>query len=547
MPWSVNDLMPICLKPDCPKYNTRHMLTHQKEVANFILNGNENYIYYQGGVGSAKTMLYAGITAALSIMIPKSFGILFRKDYELNHETLWGYFLNSIEAAFEQGILQGSYTKCLSVKKAGKHTEVRLPNGSYYKAGETKNLSRVMGPSYDVIVVSDAMENDNFGTLFHGEGTVGGLQSRLRGQRSTFYKLPNGTIKDMRRFLIESNPPPNINELHNIFGRNPGVGYLPNTTVSYRHIQSNSIQNDHNPSTYLDEIKSQHSDINDIKRILGGQSIAYYGGVKVIPTFHPELHVNSFTVDKDLPLFVGIDNGKQHPAVTFSQIKRCSFEKEHFITLSEVTNLYDKTIHELANFDSPPFLGILQHLRDFYPTHFDYQAYIQIRNHLLKNRTEDNDFSSFQILENHFSNIRFCIDRSSNKTFATQKDRDTDRIILNREYGMRCKYRNNIGLDLSLDRVREHFKIICTCNIPEQLIDRKCELLIDGYSGGYRYPKNKDGTHKDKPIEDHVYEDVSDSHRYTLENFFFVIPETYQEKKSRRLIEENSWQWMERR
>lgn len=551
MNWSIDNLFPTCLVPTCPKYQTRHSLPHQKEVISQILQGNENYIYWQGGVGSAKTMCVAAICAGLAIMIPGSEGILLRLDYELNHATLWGYFLNSIEAAFEQGILKGSFKKCLSVKKAGKHTEVRLPNGSFYKAGQNKNLSQVMGPSYDVIAVSDAMENDGskgptFGYLFHGEGTVGGLQSRLRGQRSSFYKLPNNTYKDMRRFIIESNPPPNINELHSIFGKEPGVGYLPNTQVSYRHIQSHSIQNDHNPPTYVAELTSQHSDPNDIKRILAGKSIPYYGGVKVIPSFYSELHVNSFEVDKDLPLFVSIDQGIQHPSVTISQIKRCSYEKEHFITLSEITNLYDKTTHELADYEQGSFKGILQHLRDFYPSHFDYTAYSQVRNHLLKNQ-DSQEIQDLSILQNHFPNIFFCIDRSANKVQPSSKDRETDRGILLKYYGIKCKYRNNIGLDLSLTREREAFKDICLCNIPKLLIDRKCELLIDGLNGGYKYNKLKDGTHSDKPVEDHKYEDVCDSYRYALENFFFIYTGEIIEDKTKASYYEHSWEWMVRK
>jgi hypothetical protein len=547
--WSIDNLFPICLVPTCPKYNTRHALTHQQEVINQILLGNENYIYWQGGVGSAKTLCIAAVCAALAIMIPKSEGILLRLDYELNHATLWGYFLNSIEAAFEQGILKGSFKKCLAVKKAGKHTEVRLPNGSFYKAGQNKNLSQVMGPSYDVIAISDAMENDGsrgptFGYLFHGEGTVGGLQSRLRGQRSSNYKLPNGSYKDMRRFLIESNPPPNINELHSIFGKEPGIGYLPNTTVSYRHIQSHSIQNDHNPPTYVAELTSQHNDPNDVKRILAGKSIPYYGGIKVIPSFYPELHVNTFTVDKDLPLFVSIDQGLQHPSVTFSQIKRCDYDKEHFITLSEITNLYDKTTHELAFYEQGPYLGVLQHLALFYPDHFDLIAYTQVRDSLLKYQDSSDQRVDLSILENHFSKIFFCIDKSANKVQPSSKDRESDRSILLFSYGINCKYRNNIGLNLSLIREREAFKEICNCNIPRLLIDRKCELLIDGLNGGYRYPKNKDGTHNDKPIEDHRYEDVCDSYRYALENFFFIYTGEIIEQRPTISRDNFNWEWM---
>ncbi len=545
--WTLNQLFPPCPVPTCPHFTTRHMLSHQEEVATQILTGEENYIYLQGGVGSAKTMLFAALGAALAISIPGSKGILFRKDYELNNETLWGFFLDSIESAFAQGILQGSYKKCLSIKKVGKHTQCLLPNGSFYKSGETKNLSRVMGPSYDCIIVSDAMENENFGYIFHGEGTVGGLQSRLRGQKSSFFKLPDGSYKDLRRFLIETNPPPNVNELHSIFGSEPGVRELTqpdpitHKSITYRHIQMEAKQNTHNPPSYIAEISSQHSDPNDIKRILSGKTIPYYGGVKVIRTFYPEIHVSSFETDKDLPLLVAIDTGIQHPAATFSQIKRCSFDKEHFITLSEISNLYDKTIEQFTTFNQQHLLGILPHLALFYPSYFDYTAYTQVRDHLLANAIEGR--LNYQILQEHFRTIRFAIDKSANK--RSEIDRESSRSVLLNKFGISTRYRTNIGLSRSLSRVNESFEEICICNIPVQLVDRKCQLLIDAYSGGYRYQKHKDGSHSNEPIQDHKYEDIADSHRYSIENFFFIQALDTQSEELFPNFTKPPWRWME--
>ena len=519
MAWSIHQLAPICIVPTCNKYRTRHLLDHQFEIATQILTGNENYIYWQGGVGSAKTLLWGVLAATLGIMIPGSRIILFRKDFGLNYETLWRYFKQSIEAACEQDIIKANFKSLWSVKKQGDYTICNLPNGTVIRCGQTKNWSEYMGPSYDVILVSDAMENHNFGEIFRGEGVVGGLQSRLRGQASTFYTLRDGTVKDMRRFLIESNPPPNINALHDIFGREPGIRTLPNTTITYSHIQTPSKVNDHNPETYLAEITSMHTDPGDIKRILEGKTVPYYGGIRVNPHFHEESHVSKFTVDPDLPLFIGIDNGYQHPAAVVAQIKRCAFDCEHVITLSEVSNLYNATTQEFIEQDVLEQKGLLAHLALFYPEHFDYYAYTQLRNKLLVN-TEDTRLD-YTALQNYFSKIRVAIDRSSVKKSSTNKDRETDRSILLTHYGISTKIKTNIGLEKSLDRVRQSFKTLCICNVPVQLVDVKCELLIDAYSGGYRFAKNKDGSHSEKPIEDHRYEDICDAHRYLLENFFF--------------------------
>lgn len=564
MKWSLHQLAPICIVPHCPRYGTRHLLTHQEEIASQILNGSENYIYWQGGVGSAKTLCYGVIAAALTIMLPGSRGILFRKDFGLNHETLWGYYLRSIEAAFLQGILpsrksltpEESFRKCLSVKKEGGHTILTLPDDRVWRAGQTKSWSQFMGPTYDVIVVSDAMENNNFGEIFHGEGVVGGLQSRLRGQVSSFYRLPSGEVKDMRRFLIETNPPPNVNELHEIFGREPGVRNLTKVSdpvtgryITYRHIQSTSVQNDHNPPSYVAEIASQHNSA-DIRRILQGQTLAYYGGVKVIETFYPEIHVGSISVDPDLSLLVGLDDGYQHPSAIISQIKRCAYGKEHFISLSEVTNLYNKTTQQFIELNEGSDIGLLAHLGLFYPDHFDYERYLQLRERELDSVQGDKSRLNSRHLEEHFFHFRFCIGREANKRSAQTEEAKTNRLILLNEYGISCQYRNNIFLGPSLQRVREEFKLpegLCQCGIPRVLLNKDCSLLIDAYSGGYRFPKKKDGTHGDKPIEDHVYEDPADAHRYSLENFYFAQPLVVEKpQKPQPQPDRYPWSWLER-
>lgn len=549
MNWSLNNLAPICPVPHCPKYGTRHLLDHQKEVATQILTGEETYIYWQAGVGSAKTLLWGVLAAAYMIMIPGCDIILCRKDFALLYDTLWKYFKNSLQAAIDQHIINDNFKKIFTKKTQGDHSICQLSNGSIARAVQLKNFSEAMGPNRDAIFISDAMENENFGFIFHGEGTVGGLQSRLRGQRASFFPTGNGHYKDLRRFLIESNPPPNINELHTIFGKEPGVRNLThiadpvtNRFITYRHIQTTTTQNNHNPASYVAEIAAMHDDPGDIARILGGQSIAYYGGIKVIKTFKPEHHVMDVESDANLPLYVGIDPGLQHPAVLFGQIKECAFGRNHFLALSEISNFYDKTIYNLVEYDEGPFLGILAHLRLFYPEHFQYYQYEKVRHELLGiSHDERIDHS---LLEQFFSQIHFCIDKSGDKRTPLTRDKESERIILLTKFGIRCRMRTNIGLHLSLTRVTQAFDRICTCNLPELIISKNCELLIDAYSGGYRYKKNKDGTRSEDPIDDHRYEDIADAHRYTLENFFFTNHLSLSDEERFYPLNEPPYQWM---
>src|SRR5436189_1343997 len=122
-------------------------------------------------------------------------------------------------------------------------------------------------------------------------------------------------------------------------------------------------------------------------------------------------------------LIVSIDPGYKHPGVTFSQIRRCAFDKEHFITLSEVSNLFNKTTYELLEYNQGELLGILPHLALFYPDFFDYVLYQQVREHM-------NEHVDYEVLAGHFSKVRFCIDRSAKGHSRSNKDAKGDVSIL---------------------------------------------------------------------------------------------------------------------
>ena len=529
---SLDLLMPECLVPTCPRFGTRHLLSHQREIARQILFEPHIYWYFQGGVGSGKSLLYGAIAAYLAIAMPGTTSILFRKDFMYAHQTVFGACKQSLNAAWEHGWLgpmsEKEWAKCWSVQIAGQHTICTLPNGSEVRAGETKNWSRFLGQTFDFIIISDAMENDHFGLLFHGEGTIGGMQSRLRGQRAAFWRDRDGTVHDRRRFLIESNPPASLNELHTMFGATPGTGNMTQPdanghAITYKHVQATSLDNDHNPTTYVAEIAAQHSNPEDVKRILLGQTVAYYGGVRVIETFQEGIHVNACTVDNDLPLLVGIDVGYQHPAIVFAQVRRCPHEREHVMTLAEVSNLYNKNTWDLMEMDNGVFLGFLPTLGLLFPAHFNWPEYQMTRGRAMRRIEQGQEVPA---LENYFKDIRVGIDRNARIQSRQNKDYRSDITILRLEYGLTATAKTNIGLSDSLNRMRELYREVCPCGVPRMVVDRGCSLLIQGLAGGYRYGKKRDGTHSETPQADHRYEDVCDAQRYLVENFFLRSAET---------------------
>lgn len=535
----IESLFPTCQIPACPKRGFSHMLPHQKE----LFEAPETYIYWQGGVGSAKTVALAVLAAVHMISIPGNEVILFRKDLGLNYKTLWKEFKSAMRQACQAGLISAPYESLWSVKKQGEYTVCQLPNGSRAYCGQTKNWSDYMGPSYGFIGVDDAMENEH--EFFRGGGTVGGMQSRLRGAQAAYFRLPDGRLRDMRRFVLASNPPPYDHWLWSIFGRTAGVRELAGTHIPYRFILSNTLQNDHLPPTYMQEIASQHDEA-DLKRILQGESVSHYPGIRVHKGFAHEQHVGSFQYSRDIPLMVSLDPGFQHPAAVFMQFPLCDFGKEHCIALSEISNLYDVTtwgFMEQEDEVDHEHLGVLAHMAYYYPEFLDYKAYKEHKAALGEGYKHD-------ALAPYFTKVVFCCDQAANKRSDSNKDKRTPRKIWQQEFGIACRWRH-LGLEKSLNHMAKLLKDTCPCGLARVLINNTCHMLIEGYAGGYRYTKKRTGGHSDKPIEDHRFEDVADAHRYGVENFYLAYRDSpYVEAEAAPLKEDylvlpvSSWEEM---
>jgi hypothetical protein len=50
-------------------------------------------------------------------------------------------------------------------------------------------------------------------------------------------------------------------------------------------------------------------------------------------------------------------------------------------------------------------------------------------------------------------------------------------------------------------------------------VDSSCINVIEGFLGGYHYPKNYRGTREEVPFKDRTFDDFLDSVRYVGENF----------------------------
>lgn len=506
--FTIHHLFPVCHVPTCPHYGQRHALPWQYDLFTYP----EQYIYCQGGVGSAKTIAFACKFTLDMLMIPKNRGIIFRKDFNLNYKTSWMRFNECVDGLVEQGFIPQPRR---SVKKFGEYTKVEFHNGSVAEAGQSKNWSEYLGPEYGSAWVDDAMES--LAEMWIGVGTSGGLESRIRHSAAAYASI-QGSLVNWLKGYISTNPPPGVSDWWSLFGREPGVRKYEGTSVTYRHIRVSSRDNSHLPPNYLETLASHHNE-EDRQRIIEGKSVVYYGGKGVYKDYYnSRRHVGEFSYHNELPLFVSIDFGSAHPAIVYSQIRTCPMKHEHHITLSEVTDLFDVTTWNLYD-------AHRQHMKKHYTHH-------------------DPDI------------VFYACDIAGFKTTDSNKDKRGPAKIWQEEFGIHL-HKKRFELQYSLDYMRQQFdtKNQCPCGFGHVMIDKRCTMLVEACEGGFRFPQRKDGTYTDQPVADARYEDVADAHRYSVEHFLRLgfsykeWRETANIKKRYGLAQpeyvERPWQWME--
>ena len=128
--------MPECMLPDCPDTAKphRHILPKQQSIFDSVAD----YLYCQGGVGSAKSVAFAAKTVYLSLTIPNNVGVVSRRDYKLMYKSCWLDVKQCIKRLVQQNIIpQPRFTD----KRQGDYTTITFHNGSVLYAMQGKNWS----------------------------------------------------------------------------------------------------------------------------------------------------------------------------------------------------------------------------------------------------------------------------------------------------------------------------------------------------------------------------------------------------------------------
>lgn len=506
------DFFPDCCLPDCEQKETvhQHILPHQQS----ILDSTAKYIYVQGGVGSAKSIAFAAKAVYLSLTVSENEGVVCRKNYKDLYKSSWRDIKRCIRNLTHKGIIsEPDY----SAKTQGDYSKITFDNGSIIYAIQGKNWSDALGASYGWFWVDDAMES--YEELFIGDETSAGLLGRLRLPNVHYNKATYDTVNREHGSLhgmVSSNPPPVGHYLHQLFGAKPGMHKLGDDTVEW--IQTATHQNPFVGASYATGLMAIQAKMgrsqNVARRVIFGESIPAYGGVKVFPEFNHAKHVVDIKYDKDIPLVRGWDFGFHHPAVVFSHLYKCTFGTNHYLSISEVADCFSVNVWDL-------YKKVKEHTDTLY---------------------KDNVL------------ILDAGDRAGYRKSDSNRDKRGPIRILQDEYNLKFLFRV-LDLDNSLDYMRGLLdpKKPCRCNQEIIQVSPNCPVLIGALEGGYKYPKPRSGPVGNKPVEDRYFADIACSWRYGAENLVkWGIPFTYQGNKTVALLgglnghrKNEPWSWME--
>lgn len=204
-------------------------------------------------------------------------------------------------------------------------------------------------------------------------------------------------------------------------------------------------------------------------------------GKPVFPDFRKDKHTGEFNVNPDKPIYRGWDFGYHHPAVVFAQFD----DNDRLIVLDEVMG-EDVLLEVFA------------------------KEYVLNR------------------FVNHKAGFRDYCDPAGRQ--RSDKNEKTSIEIL-RGIGIYPIWREssiNEGLTLIRKMLIEDI-----AGRPALLIDKRCRILIDGFSGYYHYPENREGRPESElPEKDGYYEHLQDALRYLVVNTKTMFPG----KRSRRIV-----------
>lgn len=277
--------------------------------------------------------------------------------------------------------------------------------------------------------------------------------------------------------MLLSNPPPKTHWIHTHFGEQPGL--IARGGSTYQLFRSSTRENPHLPQGYIDDLIQVYGPVEAQRVIEGQYGFTSDGSPVYSPPFSHGHHVGDPVYVRHLPLVRSWDFGFRHPTVTFHQFGRCLHRTVHWNILASMDELFDLEAEELAR--------------------------------------KVKEFTAQIFPEAHIATIVDCGDRSG----ANRSDKGPGPIVRLKAHPFNLWIKYKVcNIEPGIELINRRLRSTCACGLPVVQIHRRAVNVIDGFAGGYHFPRLRPGKAPgEKPLKDEFYDDIMDSVRYAAENY----------------------------
>ena len=453
------ELFPKCRMAPCPLGGTG---THHHilPTQQTVLDAPERVVAQVGGYGSMKTLTAMALGHLLSSHVPGNLGIVVRRSLPKLRDSTQRIFLEVLDRSKAD-------VEFREMRDGWPGRIIYRDNGSEVTFRETKDLGRFLGPEYGWFAVDEAQEEP--------ETTFKNLMGRLRLPRASKYL----------KAMLLTNPPRKGHWIQKLF---PSEGSWIRTvdvagkmvSISFRMVKSRTADNPFLDPEYIAQLKLTHT-AEELRGVLTGEYRTDYDGKPVYrPPFNHSWHVGSFPT-LNATVARGWDFGFHHPVVTWNQMFRCTQKRPHWRILREliVEDLEAKPLAEKVE----------EHGEIWFPNHNRYM-YVD----------------------------------AGDAAGAAVSDKGPGPIIelAKPPYSLQFRYTQVRDVDPGVRLIRDLLSTKCPCGHYLLEVDRECPEVIEMFSGGYHFAKDRGGEVKPhaKPLKDGYYDNIADSVRYTGWNLY---------------------------
>ena len=415
-----------------------------------------NFIeWFTGPYGSGKTSALVASGMIPAMIYPDSHFFLARNVFWTLKETTLKELEECVERIGPSIILdrQKGPPYEMWIASALRDADNRPCAPSKFTVHSLDDMGKLGSTKFTGVLIDEADEID--------ENIATAIPARCRKKR-------RGEDRPMGPFFVRfsSNPPRRSHWLHRKFCKEADCDEVP---MGHK-VQSTRFDNEHNlPPGYYEKHSVGMSSVQKLRYIEGQCGPDPAGDGVFVEDFNYDIHVVQDLwkrFDPKLPLIRGWDFGRRRPAVTFAQMKddhlwRFASMLGHDISLER--------FHErVMNRTAMQFPGATT-FKDFCDPH---------------------------------GNQKVDVSEETPVSYLQKK-------------GLKPQWRD-VSVNTGIEWMSKGLAKLVGKGIPRSQFDKdNCSLLIEGYTGGYCYPKGtKSAPVKEVPLKDGFYEHLMDSDRY---------------------------------